>query len=59
MTTDGCWWKDSPFSLRTWPPVGGPFSGGWFPTHEYLENNLELEGVGVDLEVVKGRREDE
>lgn len=39
--------------------MGGPFSSGWFPTHEYLDNRCELEGVDVDLEVVKGRSEDE
>lgn len=59
MTTNGSWWKDSPFSLRAWPPVGGSFPSGWFPTHEYLDNNLKLESIGVDLEVVKGRSEDE
>lgn len=28
-------------------------------THEYLDNSIKLEGVGVDLEGVRGRNEGE
>lgn len=59
MTTEGNWKKESTSSLRARPLVDKPFSKGWPHTHEYLDNSIKLEGVGVDLEGVRGRNEGE
>lgn len=38
LRVDGCWGRESQFSLRVYPPVGQPSSSGWLQTQGYTSS---------------------